>query len=82
MHVSIIIPTLNRCDQLNRTLLSLINLKTPSNLFEIIIVDNGSTDSTAFIVKKYQDENSNIDIRYFYDSNPGLLKGLHLGAEE
>ena len=82
MIVSIIIPTLNRCDQLNRTLLSLINLKTPSNLFEIIIVDNGSTDSTAFIVKKYQDENSNIDIRYFYDSNPGLLTGRHLGAKE
>jgi glycosyltransferase involved in cell wall biosynthesis len=59
-----------------------MNLKTPSNLSEIIIVDNGSTDIKAFIVKKYQDENSNIDNRYFYDSNPGLLTGLHLGAEE
>ena len=51
--VSIIIPTYNREEQLNRTLNSLIHLKSDPNLFEIIVVDNGSTDRTKDVVNKY-----------------------------
>ena len=57
MFISIIIPTFNRADQLNRTLFSLLELKTDRNLFEIIVVDNGSTDNTKEIVEKYIEQN-------------------------
>ena len=80
--VSIIIPTFNRHSQLNRTLQSLVTLKTPRELFEIIVVDNGSVDETSNVVKKHQQENKNLKIKYFYDSEPGLLTGRHRGAKE
>lgn len=80
--VSIIIPTFNRSHQLNRTLFSLMELKTSRDLFEIIVVDNGSTDNTKDVVIKYQIENSLTKIKYFYDPIPGLLTGRHRGANE
>lgn len=82
MFISIIIPTFNRADQLNRTLFSLLELKTDRNLFEIIVVDNGSTDNTKEIVEKYIEQNRNTTIRYIYDAMPGLLTGRHRGAKE
>lgn len=80
--ISIIIPTFNRCDQLFRTMQSLVRLKTDRELFEIIVIDNGSTDATRETVNNYQLENKDIDIKYFYDDVPGLLTGRHRGASE
>lgn len=53
MFVSIIIPTYNRCGMLLRAVDSVLNQSHQS--FEIIIVDDGSTDSTPFFIKQYQD---------------------------
>jgi len=80
--LTVIIPTFNRHEQLGRTLKSLLALKTNRKLFEIIIVDNGSTEETSITVKRYQLENTDTIIRYFYDSEPGLLTGRHKGAAE
>ncbi len=82
MFISIIIPTYNRASQLLPTLQSLVRLKTSRDLFEIIIVDNGSSDNTKQIVNKCQFENKDITIKYFYDDTPGLLTGRHKGAFE
>ena len=82
MLVSIIIPTCNRSSQLNKTLFSLVELKTDRSLFEIIVVDNGSTDNTKEIVDKYIERNGSTTIKYFYDDIPGLLTGRHRGAKE
>lgn len=79
--VSVIIPTFNRFDQLNRTLSALIRLKTDVLLFEIIVIDNGSTDSTKDVVQDYINSNKLISIYYYYDAEPGLLTGRHLGAK-
>ena len=79
---SIIIPTYNRAYQLLLTLQSLVRLKTSRDLFEIIIVDNGSSDTTKEVVSKCQIENADITIKYFYDDTPGLLTGRHRGAFE
>lgn len=80
--ISIIIPTYNRANQLLPTLQSLVRLKTSRDLFEVIIVDNGSLDATKEIVNKCQFENKDITIEYFYDDTPGLLTGRHKGALE
>lgn len=79
--ISIIIPTFNRSEQLAQTLQGLCAVETPTHLFEIIVVDNGSTDATKQVVKQYQQERRNISIRYEYDSIPGLLTGRHKGAQ-
>ena len=47
--VSVIIPTYNRKDSLRETLNSLAQQTYPSDCFEVIIVDDGSTDGTAAI---------------------------------
>ena len=49
--ISIVVPVLNREDHIARCLDSLMELDYPS--FEIIVVDNGSTDRTREIVSQY-----------------------------
>ncbi|MGM9506786.1 glycosyltransferase [Larkinella sp. GY13] len=82
MIVSVIIPTLNRSCQLQRTLYSLSQLPEDRTLFEIIVIDNGSTNETERVVKTFIEENNRLDVRYFYDPVPGLLTGRHRGAQE
>ena len=54
--VSIIVPTFNRKKHLKDCINSLIKLDYPSSKFEIIVVDNGSTDDTiAFLQKDYSE---------------------------
>ena len=80
--ISIIIPTYNRYDQLQRTMQSLMRLKTDQSLYEIIIIDNGSTDSTATIVQEFINVYNSKNIYYYFDDTPGLLTGRHLGVEK
>jgi cellulose synthase/poly-beta-1,6-N-acetylglucosamine synthase-like glycosyltransferase len=47
--VSVIIPTYNRRDTLRETLESIARQTYPSDCFEVIIVDDGSTDGTSEI---------------------------------
>ncbi len=51
--VSIIIPTKNNIDVIEKCLTSLQNIDFPQDEFEIIIVDGHSTDGTVEIAKKY-----------------------------
>jgi glycosyltransferase involved in cell wall biosynthesis len=80
--LSVIIPTFNRSKQLEKTLVSLLLSKVDRDDFEIIIIDNGSTDSTKDVVQKYIDLYSDVKIHYCYDNVPGLLTGRHRGAKE
>ena len=45
--------------------------------FEFFIINDGSTDQTEAIIKKYKDER----IRYFYQENSGLSKALNYGLK-
>ena len=51
--VSIIIPTKNNGDILEKSLASIKNLDYPKDKIEVIIVDGHSTDDTVEIAKKY-----------------------------
>ncbi|SEA99714.1 glycosyltransferase family 2 protein [Pedobacter hartonius] len=63
---SIIIPTYNRSNALDRCLQSLVN-QTYKN-FEVLICDDGSTDNTSVVVEKYREL---LTLRYFYQENWG-----------
>jgi glucosyl-dolichyl phosphate glucuronosyltransferase len=80
MRCSIIIPTLNRSLSLKTTIESLPN----SSLFdyEIIVVDNGSTDATRQLVESFIGLNPQRRIRYYYEPIPGSLSARHKGALE
>jgi len=80
--ISIIIPTLNRDTYLVLALESLVQQNFPANQFEILIVDNGSTDKTQAISKQFINHHPSFQIRYVYEPEPGLLSGRHRGVLE
>ena len=75
--VSVIIPTYNRKDLLSETLDSLAQQTYPSDRFEVILVDDGSTDGTDAIAA----EAFPFSLRYFWQSNQGDAAARNLGAQ-
>lgn len=78
MLASLIIPTRNRAKELTATLKS-ISIQQRLAEIEVIVIDNGSTDSTKQVVADYQNQIPNLV--YEYNDIPGLLTGRHRGAE-
>ena len=74
--VSIIIPTYNRADFIGKTIKSVLN-QTYSN-FEIIIVDDGSTDNTKEVVRSFADSR----ISYFKKQNEERAVARNYGIEK
>ena len=64
---SLVIPTYNRAGVLYETLLSLT--KQEYNLFEVFIIDDGSTDDTKALVTKFINSYPQIKIEYVYQRN-------------
>ena len=80
--ISVIIPTRNHSNSLKKTVASVISRTISPEEFEVLIIDNGSTDDTKEVVEKLIKENSKYTIRYIYEPIPGLLSGRHRGALE
>ena len=75
--VSIVIPTYNRAGTLGRALDSVL-AQTYTN-FEIIIVDDGSTDGTSDLLKKYADPRIRV-IRHV--KNRGVTAAKNTGLDQ
>ena len=73
--ISVIIPTHNRAKSLERAIKSVLE-QTYKNL-EVIVIDDGSTDETSSIIKKYQKR-----IRYFSQLHSGVSAARNLGLEK
>ena len=74
---SIIIPTYNRCYVLWKAIQSILQQTYP--YFEIIIVDDGSTDQTHKLIQQFQDPRINY---YQLDSNQGASKARNFGLKK
>lgn len=79
MYISVIIPTRNRASLIEKAILSFKDQTYPLNNFEIIIIDNGSTDETESVVKSHIDYLNNMS--YISKQAPGLHVGRHAGLE-
>ena len=75
--VSVITPTFNRSDFLPESIDSVL-AQTYQN-FQLIIVDDGSTDSTREVVEPYLTDQR---IKYFYQSNQGQSVARNKGISE
>jgi len=73
--VSVIIPTYNRAWVIKDAVDSV--LKQDSNNFELIVVDDGSTDTTSEILSAYKE-----DIRVFTQDNKGVSAARNLGVSK
>ena len=81
MKVSVIIPTYNRENILPLTLESLKMQDFSKDEYEIIIVDNNSTDNTEFVVRQYIYEcNACVNIRYVKEVRQGDVYARNTGA--
>ncbi|MFE0457840.1 glycosyltransferase [Kitasatospora sp. NPDC058965] len=65
---TVIVPTYNRADLLEHTLFSLARQSVPTSDFEVIVVDDGSTDSTPEVAARYA---SRLGLRYFRQADEG-----------
>jgi glycosyltransferase involved in cell wall biosynthesis len=80
MLLSVVIPTRNRADFLATALGSIAEQDLPRDQFEVLVIDNGSSDRTKEVVDQERSRLSNL--RYFYESEPGLHVGRHRGLKE
>ena len=67
MYFSFIIPVYNRPDEIDELLESLSKLKTEF-IFEVVVVEDGSTIPCEHIIEKY---NSKLSISYYFKANSG-----------
>lgn len=72
--VSVIIPTYNCAKYLPQAIESVLNQTYKD--YEIIIVDDGSTDNTKEIISVYQSK-----IKYIYQDNAGVSKARNTGIQ-
>ncbi|MCA9994133.1 MAG: glycosyltransferase [Anaerolineales bacterium] len=77
LQASIIIPTYNRFEFLRETLHTIANQHLSPNQYEVIVVDDGSTDNTSEI----KNESFPFDLVYVYQRNQGDAIARNLGAE-
>ncbi len=75
-NISVIIPTYNRANLLGKSIQSVLNQTYKD--FEVIIVDDGSTDNTQEVVKSFEDAR----IKYIsHKKNEGVAKALNSGID-
>jgi len=77
---SIIIPTLNQAKMLKECLRHISKLNCDALLYEVVVVDNGSSDNTKEIALSFQDRITNLE--YVYCEALGLMAARHRGYEE
>lgn len=78
--ITVVIPTRNRAELLRNTLESLTEQTLSNTEFEILVIDNGSTDHTAQVTADFTCRLRNL--LYFHEPEPGLHAGRHRGLRE
>jgi glycosyltransferase involved in cell wall biosynthesis len=82
MNLSIIICTYNRSKLLRGCLESLERVKVPDGLsWEILVIDNHSTDHTELAVKDFADKAS-VNVKYLFERTQGKSFALNRGIKE
>jgi glycosyltransferase involved in cell wall biosynthesis len=82
MKISIIICTYNRVLYLSKCLEHLRNQNSKPSDYEIVIVDNNSTDKSEEISRNFIYENPHLIVKYIFESNSGLSHARNRGINE
>ena len=70
MDISVVIPTFNRSNILRRCLDCLDSQAFPQDQFEVIVVDDGSSDDTRDVVEEFE-KKKRMNLKYLYQKNQG-----------
>lgn len=79
--VSIIVPCFNDSEHIGRTIESLLALRYPKHLIEIIIVDDKSTDDSAAVVRRYARLHSNVRLIVNSRNSGGAAEPTNIGIK-
>ena len=72
MKVSIIICTYNRESYILDSLMSLKDQSSNYYNYEIIIIDNNSTDSTPLLCMEFLQQKGDLNVHYYKETQQGL----------
>lgn len=77
--ISAVICTYNRAHILEGAIESLIHQDADPELFEILVIDNNSSDNTAEIAKKFENYEN---FRYIFEPKQGVSRARNRGCKE
>jgi glycosyltransferase involved in cell wall biosynthesis len=72
--LSVVIPTLNSASTIPYTLSSIFSNEFPKEYFEVLVIDNGSSDETVEVAKKFP-------VRTYYCSKKGIGPPRNIGIK-
>src|SRR3990172_1947954 len=75
MNVSVIVPAYNAQKTIGQCIDALLVQKYPRENYEVIVIDDGSTDGTAEVAKAYP-------VKYLYQINQGPATARNVGVRE
>ncbi|HVM73238.1 MAG TPA: glycosyltransferase family 2 protein [Anaerolineales bacterium] len=78
--ISVVICTYNRAGLARQAIASVLAQDFPHSKYELIVVDNASTDSTGSMAKEFCDTYPSV--RYFLETNLGLAYARNRGWQE
>jgi len=76
MKVSILTPTYNRAELLEKLYTSLVINRNSNVEFEWLVMDDGSTDKTQALLENYVSQGI-IDVKYYQQENQGKMKAIN-----
>ncbi len=82
LKISAIVCTYNRDAFLKKALDSLAEQTIPANFFEVVIINNNSTDNTEKVCRKFHENHSEIPYKLFTETNQGLSFARNRGIKE
>src|SRR5205809_1380614 len=79
--ISIVVCTQNRAEMLRGALASLYDLDADGFSYEIVVIDNGSTDATPEVIAAAEAESRN-PLRRIYEPEKGIVSARNRGIRE
>jgi len=80
-HISVVVPTYNRAEGLLRSIASVLNQTADPDTYELIIVDNNSTDGTTSAVAELVKKEGG-RVRHVIETKQGVSFARNRGIEE
>lgn len=80
IRLSIIVTVYNREKYIRRCIDSLLNQNIPVDEYEILVIDDGSTDRSSVILDEYCKKN--VNVRVVHKKNGGVADARNTGIEE
>jgi cellulose synthase/poly-beta-1,6-N-acetylglucosamine synthase-like glycosyltransferase len=79
--ISVVVCTQNRAAMLGGALASLYDLATDGFSYEVVVIDNGSTDGTARVIETAEGESKN-PLRGVHEAEKGIVPARNRGIRE